>query len=550
MEKQSVTLVSDDQGIVRKSTKYHPSVWGDYFIRNSSLNLLEESTQRMRERVEELKVQVKSMFKETSDILQIMNLIDSIQLLRLDYHFENEIDDALRLIFEVDDKNYGLYETSLRFRLLRQRGYNVSTDTFNKFKDDNGSFISTLNGDAKGLLSFYNASYLATHGELILDEANYFTKSQLVSLLSELEQPLETQVSLFLEVPLCRRIKSLLARIYIPIYQKDAMRNDIILELAKLDFNLLQSLHKEELKKLSIWWNDLALAKSLKFARDRIVEGYYWVLGMYHEPQFSCARVMCTKAFCVLSIMDDIYDNYSTLDERRLLTEAIKRWNHQAVDSLPEYIKDFYLKLLKIFEEFEAELEVNEKYRVQYLQNEFKAVAIAYFEESKWGVEGYVPSLDEHLRVSLISSACSMVICSMCLGMGEVATKEIFKWYSSFPKPVEACSIIGRLLNDIRSHEMEQERDHAASTVESYMKEHGTDVKVACKKLRETVEKAWKDLNKESLNPTPVARPIIERILSFSISMEDVYRYTDEYTNSDNKMKDNISLVLVEPIPI
>ncbi|KAG6489810.1 hypothetical protein ZIOFF_051089 [Zingiber officinale] len=420
MEKQSVTLVSDDQGIVRKSTKYHPSVWGDYFIRNSSLNLLEESTQRMRERVEELKVQVKSMFKDTSDILQIMNLIDSIQLLRLDYHFENEIDDALRLIFEVDDKNYGLYETSLRFRLLRQRGYNVST----------------------------------------------------------------------------------------------------------------------------------ALAKSLKFARDRIVEGYYWVLGMYHEPQFSRARVMCTKAFCVLSIMDDIYDNYSTLDERRLLTEAIKRWNHQAVDSLPEYIKDFYLKLLKNFEEFEAELEFNEKYRVQYLQNEFKAVAIAYFEESKWGVEGYVPSLDEHLRVSLISSACSMVICSMYLGMGEVATKEIFEWYSSFPKPVEACSIIGRLLNDIRSHEMEQERDHAASTVESYMKEHGTNVKVACQKLREMVEKAWKNLNKESLNPTPVARPIIERILSFSKSMEDVYRYTDEYTTSDNKMKDNISLVLVEPIPI
>nr|BAG50438.1 sesquiterpene synthase 6 [Zingiber zerumbet] len=547
MEKQSLTFVGDEAK-VHKSSKYHPSVWGDYFIRNSSLSHVE--TQRMIKRVEELKVQVKSMFKGTNDILQIMNLVDSIQLLRLDYHFENEIDDALRLIFEVDDKNYELYETSLRFRLLRQHGYNVSTDTFNKFRDDNGSFISTLKRDAKGLLSLYNVSYLATHGETILDEANYFTKSQLVSLLSELEQPLETQVSLFLEVPLCRRIKSLLARIYIPIYQKDAMRNDVILELAKLDFNLLQSLYQEELKKVSIWWNDLALAKSLKFIRDRIVEAYYWVLGMYYEPQYSRARVMCIKAFCLLSIMDDIYDNYSTLEERILLTEAIKRWNHQAVDSLPEYTKDFYLNLLKTLEEFEAVLELNEKYRVQYLKNEFKAVAIAYLEESKWGVERYVPSLDEHLRVSLISSACSFVICSMYLGMGEVATKEVFEWYSSFPKPVEACSVIGRLLNDIRSHETEQERDHVASTVESYMKEHGTNVQVTCKKLREMLEKAWKDLNKERLNPTLVARPIIERILSFSVSMEDVYRDTDEYTHSDKKMKDNVSLVLVEPIPI
>lgn len=109
-----------------------------------------------------------------------------------------------------------------------------------------------MNGDAKGLLSLYNASYLATHGETILDEANYFSKSQLVSLLSELEQPLETHVSLSLEVPLCRRIKSLLARIYIPIYQKDATRDGVILELAKLDFNILQSLYQEELKKVSM----------------------------------------------------------------------------------------------------------------------------------------------------------------------------------------------------------------------------------------------------------------------------------------------------------
>nr|WHO15131.1 valencene synthase [Alpinia oxyphylla] len=550
MEKQSVTLVRDDQGIVRKSTKYHPSVWGDYFIRNSPLNLSEESTQRMIERVEELKVQVKSMFKGTSDVLQIMNLIDSIQLLRLEYHFENEIDGALRLIYEVDDKNYGLYETSLRFRLLRQHGYNVSADTFNKFKDENGSFISILNGDAKGLLSLYNASYLATHGETILDEANNYTKSQLVSLLSELEQPLATQVSLFLEAPLCRRMKSILARKYIPIYEKEAMRSDDILELAKLDFNLLQSLHQEELKKASIWWNDLALAKSLSFTRDRIVEGYYWILSMCYEPQYSRARVMCAKAFCLLSIMDDIYDNYSILEERRLLTEAIKRWNHEAVDSLPEYIKDFYLKLLKAFEEFEAELEFNEKYRVQYLQNEFKAIAISYFEESKWCVERYVPSLDEHLRVSMITSGCSMVVCSMYLGMGEVATKEIFDWCSSFPKAMEASGVIARLLNDIRSHETEQGRDHAASTVESYMKEHGVDVKVARKKLQEIVEKAWKDLNKELLNPTPVARPIIERILNLTMSMEDIYRYIDEYTSPDNKTNGDVSLVLVESIPI
>lgn len=81
--------------------------------------MMQESTQR----VEELKGRVRNLFEETSDVSQTMNLVDSIQLLGLDYHFEKEIAAALRLIYEADAKNYGLYEVSLRFRLLRQHGY-------------------------------------------------------------------------------------------------------------------------------------------------------------------------------------------------------------------------------------------------------------------------------------------------------------------------------------------------------------------------------------------------------------------------------------------
>lgn len=89
--------------------------------------MMQESTQRMTKRVEELKERVRNLFEETSDVSQTMNLVDSIQLLGLDYHFEKEIAAALRLIYEAADaKNYGLYEVSLRFRLLRQHGYYLS----------------------------------------------------------------------------------------------------------------------------------------------------------------------------------------------------------------------------------------------------------------------------------------------------------------------------------------------------------------------------------------------------------------------------------------
>ncbi|URE21988.1 hypothetical protein MUK42_37297, partial [Musa troglodytarum] len=127
----------------------------------------------------------------------------------------------------------------------------VSVDVFNKFKDEKGNFMCTLGSDVKGLLSLYNAAHLGTHREIILDEAISFTKNNLVSALANLKPPLTTQVSFALETPLCRRMRRLLARDYISIYQEDATRDDAILELAKLDFNLLQSLHHEELENIT-----------------------------------------------------------------------------------------------------------------------------------------------------------------------------------------------------------------------------------------------------------------------------------------------------------
>ncbi|CAD5189101.1 unnamed protein product [Musa acuminata subsp. malaccensis] len=64
---------------------------------------------------------------------------------------------------------------------------------------DGGSFMSTLGSDVKGLLSLYNAAYLGTHGEIILDEAISFTRNSLVSASVDLKPPLTTQVSLDLE---------------------------------------------------------------------------------------------------------------------------------------------------------------------------------------------------------------------------------------------------------------------------------------------------------------------------------------------------------------
>ncbi|RWW00628.1 hypothetical protein GW17_00036398 [Ensete ventricosum] len=113
--------------VARKTSVYHPSVWGDYFITHvAPSSQAQDNHAWMKERSRDLREQIKSILQDYSDFLQTMQLIDAIQLLGVDYHFEKEISEALSKVYNADLNTHGLYEVALRFRLLRQHGYNIS----------------------------------------------------------------------------------------------------------------------------------------------------------------------------------------------------------------------------------------------------------------------------------------------------------------------------------------------------------------------------------------------------------------------------------------
>lgn len=126
--------------------------------------------------------------------------------------------------------------------------YNYA-DVFSKFIDEKGNIAST---DATSMMSLYDAAHLRIHGEKILDNAIIFTKSLLQSMVHHLDATLAEEVQYALETPLFRRLHRVEANRYISTYEKKATRNETILELAKLDYNMLQSLYCEELKDLTL----------------------------------------------------------------------------------------------------------------------------------------------------------------------------------------------------------------------------------------------------------------------------------------------------------
>ena len=122
---------------------------------------------------------------------------------------------------------------------------------FSKFKDSEGKFKECLVDDVRGMLSLYEASYLRVHGEDILDEALSFTTTNLGRVASHLRPRLSEEVSHALNQPIRKGLPRLEARHYMSIYPQHHSHNQLLLTFAKLDFNLLQQLHKKELSDIA-----------------------------------------------------------------------------------------------------------------------------------------------------------------------------------------------------------------------------------------------------------------------------------------------------------
>lgn len=63
----------------------------------------------------------------------------------------------------------------------------------------------------------------------------------------------------------------------------------------------------------------------LSFARDRLVELYFWGMSVYFEPQYALARKIFNKVQPLLSLIDDSFDAYGTFEEIKLFADAIQR---------------------------------------------------------------------------------------------------------------------------------------------------------------------------------------------------------------------------------
>ncbi|KAB1210118.1 putative terpene synthase 9 [Morella rubra] len=371
-----------------------------------------------------------------------------------------------------------------------------------RFRSRDGRFMDSLSRDVEGLLSLYEASHLGMHGEDILEEAKDFSIRNLKSLVGIISDSynLAKQVKQSLEIPLYWRMPRVEAHNFIDVYQKDITKNLTLLELAKLDYNLLQSVYQRELKELARWWRDLDFKGKLPFSRDRLVENFLWAVGIIFEPQFSKCRIGLTKFICILTVIDDMYDIYGSLDELERFTDAVNR---------------------------------------------------SYLVEARWFSSGYTPTLDEYLENAWISVGGPAAILHAYVLLGCTITKDSLDCLKhGSDQLIYWSSLITRLSDDLGTSEVaESKRGDVAKSIRCYMVQEGASEEEAREHIKRLICYSWKKLNEERAKGFP-AKFRVKMSLNMPRTAQCIFEHGDGIGTSTGAIKDHLTSLIVKPFPM
>nr|QHZ00913.1 terpene synthase 10 [Taiwania cryptomerioides] len=579
-----------EQPVVRRTAEFHPNVWSYDFLQSLSSPYGAPSySERVQTLIEEIKMDTfcdllgdGEMNTSEYDLLERFFIVDILQRLGIDRHFQKEIKAVLEYTYKYwnDEKGISwgrenlivdLNTTALGFQILRLNGYSMSPDVFQNFQDETRQFIFPKNSKEdeyklRSPLSLYRASEIRFPGENILKQAKIFAYTCLQQAIGENREllgknQLVTEVEYIMKYPWKCRVQRWEAWNFIKIFRLDinaslgmkgayevsSDRKMKILELAILDFNILQAQHHNELKILSKWWDETKV-KELSFFRQRHVEFYFWYTCGLYEKELSATRLCFAKVAALITLIDDIFDTYGTIDELSHFTTALIEWDMSIMDRLPEYMKTCFQFAHKTYMEIATEAEKIHGPCVQkWMHDNWKTIILAQLQDAKWIANDYHPSLDEYLKSSVAPTTIPVVSLFPMLLIGTTFPDDIMERINKF----QNCLAWGcRLVDDSRDFQDEKDHGENASWIECYMKDNpGTTREQTLDHVNMLIELNFEELTKEHIFYEYEIPNTCKRIY-FDIyrGVAFVWRDIDGFTKSSKGIRDDIMKILVKPI--
>ncbi|XP_058748669.1 ent-copalyl diphosphate synthase 1-like [Vicia villosa] len=339
------------------------------------------------------------------DLFEHIWAVDRLECLGVSRYFKQEIKDSMNYLSrywtekgicwarnsEVQD----IDDTAMGFRLLRLHGHQVSPDVFKNFEKDGEffCFAGQVNQAVTGMFNLYRASQVMFKDEEILENArsfsgSYLTKKRFAKQLFDkwiITKDLPREVGYALDVPWYASLPRVEARLYLEhyggkndvwigktLYRMPYVNNDVYLELAKLDYNKCQEVHKKEWEEIQRWYLECEL-EGFGVDKDRLQYAYFVAAASIFEPERSLERLAWAKTKILIRIMKAKCKVIETTDEFGNQINEINNLNKWLKDRLDEKLMGVWQTTLDLigFQMFKRHDQENSHYLTRMWQSWF-----------------------------------------------------------------------------------------------------------------------------------------------------------------------------------
>ncbi|XVF88971.1 hypothetical protein PTKIN_Ptkin19aG0094200 [Pterospermum kingtungense] len=269
---------------------------------------------------------------------------------------------------------------------------------------------------------------------------------------------------------------------------------------------------------------------------------------MINCPRSGKSRIILAKVISLITVIDDVYSN---LDELELLTEAIERWDINAIERLPNHMKICLHALFNTINEMAFDTPKEQGIDViPFLRKLWANLFKASFLEAKWYHSGYKPTLQEYIDNAWISISGSVVLAHVYLATDPITKKGLQSFEEYGPNIIRWAAMTLRLNDDLGTSSYEIKRGDVPKAIQCYMNDCGSSEEEAREHIRKMIDAVWKKVNEDRIAGSPFSEVFFEICMNLGRMSQCMYQYDEDgHGIEDGESKDRVLLLLIHPIP-
>nr|UVC58057.1 KSL3 protein [Isodon rubescens] len=438
------------------------------------------------------------------DIYARLCMIDTLQRLGIDCHFRVELD----AIFDEIYRNWQEREEeifsdvtcqALAFRLLRVKGYDVSSDGLEEFVEQEGFFnsVSMQHSNVGTVLELYRASQTRINEEEnTLEKIHAWTKPFLTQqLLNKTirHKPLQKQVEYDLKnfygtVDRFQHRRTIdlydaqASQILKTAYRCSAIHNEDFIRFSVQNFKICRAEYQKELDEINKWYAYFGM-DLLSKGRNACEQSYVVTAGLIADVELSMARISFAQVAILITVFDDVFDRYGTREEALAVIHLIKEWK-AAPKECSQLVKTTFTALYDTVNETAAKAHALQGFcfKQQIISLWVELLECAVREKESLSGKN-VSTLDEYLSFAPVTIGCKLCVLTAVHFLGIQVSEEML----TSAEMLTLCwhgNVVCRLLNDLKTYSREREE----KTVNSVSVQAGVSEEEAVAKVKEVLE--------------------------------------------------------------